>query len=79
MPPQSTVSPSSDVRLLGGRHALVTGGRAVARAAGTELMSESRVWEYVAGVWRQVHFHRSTASAAAPPTLPGVPPAGRST
>lgn len=61
-PSSSVVSPAAEVRLLGGRHALVTGNRVVQRASGTEVMGETRVWEHTAdGIWRQTHFHRSSA------------------
>jgi hypothetical protein len=48
-------------RLLGGRHAVVAGNRTVQRATGAEVMGETRLWEYDDGVWRQTHFHRSSA------------------
>jgi len=60
------------VRLLGGRAALVAGNRTVQRGGGaTELLAETRLWEYTDGIWKQAHFHRSAATAAAPPDVLG--------
>jgi len=61
-PTSSVVSPAAEVRLLGGRAALVAGNRSVVRPSGLEVMGETRLWEYTAdGIWRQTHFHRSSA------------------
>ena len=61
-PSTSVVAPAAEVRLLGGRAAVVSGNRTVMRAAGPEVMGETRLWEYTPeGIWRQTHFHRSSA------------------
>lgn len=59
---QSTLE-NVEVRMLSPKAAVVSSRRIIVRPERTEKFGETRVWQFVAGQWKQVHFHRSPIDA----------------